>query len=307
MSIHRAARAALKALSYPDLNIQKNYQLQRQFVRLTSRRPRRTRGCRISDYAVPRLGGEVPVRIFAPSDGARRPLLLFLHGGGFVTGSVDTYHAVCADLFLRTGHTVVSVDYRLAPEHPFPAALEDCYAVAHALFLGKVPLEVSPEEITVMGDSAGGNLAAVLSLMARDRGEFLPARQILLYPMTASDHSDSAPFPSLRENGEGYLLTLKQVRDYISLYLGPDTPENNPYFAPLVSQTFVHQPRTLIVTAEFCPLRDEGEAYAHALQSAGNEVQLHRMPDALHGYFSLSPRFSVVKKTYSIIQQFLQR
>jgi acetyl esterase/lipase len=200
---------------------------------------------------------------------------------------------------------VVSVDYRLAPEHRFPAAPEDCYAVTREFLLNNSLLDTNPEEITLIGDSAGGNLAAAVSLMARDRGEFLPAKQILIYPATYYDHSKKSPFASVRDNGTGYLLTSKRVRDFIDLYRSSPRDNLNPYFAPLVAKDLTNQPRTLIITAEYCPLRDEGEAYGELLRQAGNQVEIHRIRDSLHGFLSLPPYFSHVRKAYDFINHFL--
>ena len=252
---------------------------------------------------------DIPVRIFFPTleQCFNAPILLFFHGGGWVTGNIDSYDKVCGNLARATKHIVVSVDYRLAPEYPFPAALNDCYAVAKEIFHHSSILQVSPKDITLIGDSAGGNLAAALSLMARDRGEFMPARQILLYPSTYNDHSEKSPFSSVRKNGTGFLLTSKRVSDYMELYLGGQDNRNNPYFAPLLAKNLADQPNTLIITADYDPLRDEGEAYGRALKKAGNNVQVHRMTDALHGFFALPPTFSPVKKSYRLINSFLKK
>jgi acetyl esterase/lipase len=184
--------------------------------------------------------------------------------------------------------------------------VEDCYAVAYELFTSHIP-GVDPDDITLIGDSAGGNIAAAVSLMARDRGAFLPNRQILIYPSTASDHSDVSPFASVRDNGTDYLLTSKRIESFIELYRSSDDDVRNPYFAPLLASDFSRQPRTLIITAEYCPLRDEGEAYGAELRAAGNETQIVRIPDALHSYMMLPPRFTHVRQTYKIINDFLQR
>ena len=142
--------------------------------------------------------------------------------------------------------------------------------------------------------------------MARDRGEFAVAQQILIYPATYNDHSPHTRFDSVRENGTDYLLTAKRVRDYMELYAGGDPQKlNDPYFAPLLAADLSRQPRTLVITAQYDPLRDEGEAYARALRDAGNTVMLYRMPDALHGYFSLPMRFKLVRRTYDMIDHFL--
>lgn len=305
MAISKAVRAALKALSYPDIDIKKNYKLQRQVISLTSRRGHGL-AYKTWEHEVACGDHNVPVRIFAPPEGQEiRGLLLFFHGGGWVTGNIDSYDKVCGNMARITGCRVASVDYRLAPEYRFPAAPEDCYAVAREIFLDTLLLGVEKSDITLIGDSAGGNLAAAVSLMARDRGEFFPARQILIYPATYNNHTANSPFPSVTENGTDYLLTSKRICDYMELYMGSETDRENPYFAPLLAQDLSRQPKTLIITAEYDPLRDEGEAYGEKLEQAGNHVEMHRIPDALHGFFSLPPRFAQVKKTYDIINCFL--
>ncbi len=247
------------------------------------------------------------MRIFSPKNVKTDRILLFFHGGGWVVGNIDSYTKVCANMAVITKHIVISVDYRLAPEHKFPCGLEDCYAVAKEIFLDGKYKEIKPENITLIGDSAGGNLAAALSLMARDRGEFMPMKQILIYPATSTDHGESSPFDSVRDNGKDYLLTSKRVDGYLELYMSSEEDKNNPYFAPLVSTDLTNQPETLIISAEFCPLRDEGEAYGKRLQEAGVKAYIHRIPNALHGYFSLPPQFDVVENTYKIINEFLWR
>ena len=223
-----------------------------------------------------------------------------------MTESVDHYERVCARMADATGNLVVAVEYRLAPEHKFPAGLTDCYAAARALYGGEIVPMVRPDQITLIGDSAGGNLAAALSLMARDKGEFMPKRQILIYPATNSDYSEQSPFPSVRENGKDYLLTAGRMRDYIDLYARDETDKKNPYFAPILAENFSSQPDTLILTAEYDPLRDEGEAYGRKLREAGNYVRVCRIRDALHGYFALGIKYYHVQESFDIINEFLK-
>ena len=222
-----------------------------------------------------------------------------------MTESVDTYNKVCAALTDATGRRVISVDYRLAPESPFPQGLDDCYAAAGALFNAPAHFDFDPGEITLVGDSAGGNLAAAVSLRARDTGDFHVRRQILIYPATYSDHGPDSPFPSVAENGSDYLLTTRRICEYIDLYKRDDSDLRNPYFAPLLARDFTNQPDTLLITAEFDPLRDEGEAYAEKLREAGNCVVLYRMRDALHGFMSLGPRYVHVRRAHELINSFL--
>ena len=223
-----------------------------------------------------------------------------------MTESIDNYERICARLADATGQYVVAVEYRLAPEDKFPSGLEDCYAVAKVLYRGEFVLNVKPENITLIGDSAGGNLCAALSLMARDRGEFMPDRQILIYPATYNDYTENSPFPSVKENGTDYLLTAGKMQDYIDLYARDEEDKKNPYFAPYVAEDVSNQPDTLILTSEFDPLRDEGEAYGKRLKEAGNRVEIHRIKDALHGYFALGIKQLHVQESFTYINAFLK-
>ena len=304
MAINKAMRLALKALSYPDLDTKKTYKLQRQVA--VAVHPYFKPLYEIWDHTIKGLDHEIPVRIFWPPDlVGMHKILLFFHGGGWVIGNIDSYSKVCSTMAKQTGHIVISVDYRLAPEHRFPAACEDCYTVAREIFKEAELFDVKKENITLIGDSAGGNLAAVVSLMARDRGEFRPAKQILLYPATASDHSKTSPFPSVRENGSGYLLTTKRINDFMELYISSEEDLKNPYLAPLLASDLSGQPRTLIITAEYDPLRDEAEEYGKKLEEYGNTVEVYRMMNALHGFITLPKHFVHVKRTYELINPFL--
>lgn len=305
MAISKVMRVALRAISSVDLDIKKTYKVSRQLELLSAWLRGKPRDYQMWDHEIPLNGHVVPVRLFAPNGEGPFPLLIFFHGGGWVTGGIENYTGVCADLAKATGCMVASIDYRLAPEHKFPAAPEDCYAVTREIFLQQ-NLDIDPENITLIGDSAGGNLAAAVSLMARDRGEFLPKQQILLYPSTYNDHSETSPFESIRTNGSDYILTSKRIQGYIELYRNSDEDLTNPYFAPLLADDLSNQPRTLVITAEYCPLRDEGEAYGRALRNAGNDVKIVRVKDALHAYMMLPSRFKQVSVTYRIINQFLK-
>ena len=259
---------------------------------------------------------EVPVRLYFPSeeamsgepvDGEKYPVLLFFHGGGWVTESVENYDRVCSRMAQSTGHIVMSVEYRLAPEYLFPVPLEDCYAAAKALYTGRLILPADPDRITIIGDSAGGNLAAAVCLLARERGEFMPRKQILIYPALNNCYTEESSYRSVQENGEGYLLTAVKMEDYLKLYESSPDDRQNPYFAPILEKDLSHMPDTLILTAEFDPLRDEGEAYGKRLEEAGNYVEVHRIPEALHGYFALGIRFLHVQESFEIMNKFLEK
>ena len=188
---------------------------------------------------------EVPVRLYFPSEeaisgkpveGEKYPVLLFFHGGGWVTESVENYDRVCSRMAQSTGHIVMSVEYRLAPEYRFPVPLEDCYAAAKALYMGHLVLPADPDRITIIGDSAGGNLAAAVCLKARDTGEFIPKKQILIYPALNNCYTEGSPYKSVQENGEGYLLTAVKMEDYLKLYESSPEDRQNPYFAPILEK-----------------------------------------------------------------------
>lgn len=308
MAINKAAQAILKALSFGGIEVEAS----RHLADLKRLDPLSI-FYKTIDYPVYNGEYQVPTRIYFPNETSFReagknslPVMLFIHGGGWVTESVENYQRVCARMANATNHIVVSVEYRLAPEHPFPTGLEDCYAVAKALFTDQFMLNVDPADITIVGDSAGGNLTAALCLMARDRGEFTPKRQILIYPATNNDYSENSEFPSVQENGEDYLLTAGKMRDYIDLYASCEEDKQNPYFAPILEKDLSHQPITLILTSEFDPLRDEGEAYGHRLREAGNLVKIYRIKDALHGFFALGIKNLHVQESFEYINTFLK-
>lgn len=316
--MNRIALAAVKAITRLRPNIKDGYKQQRAAEDLSAKLMIANPRCRIDDATVTALDGyAIPIRIFTPLDvdlSLRNGLhvdenvqgtILFFHGGGWANGDVDFYADICTKMALKLERRVVAVDYRRSPEHPFPAAPSDCYEVARQLFAGTILPDIDPARIVLFGDSAGGNLAAVVSLMARDTGEFTPRTQVLLYPLTYSDHSTTTIFDSVRDNGEDYLLTREDIESYINMYLVDANDYESPYFAPLLALDLSDQPRTLVITAEYCPLRDEGETYAARLEADGNEVECVRVLDAVHGYFLYPSVFGFVRDTYRIIENFL--
>lgn len=262
---------------------------------------------------------DILLRIFTPrelsfsrEDGLKitedwRGTILFFHGGGWVSGSTDLYADPLADLAHALRRRVIAVEYRRAPEHRFPTAAEDCYFVAKELFAGHILEDVVPEHIVLMGDSAGGNLAAVVSLMARDRGDFSPKTQVLLYPALNNDYGPDSPFYSVHKNGKDFMLTAKDMVDYVEMYASSAQDLKNPYFAPLLEKNNGGLPRTLIISAEYCPLRDEDEYYANLLAKAGNDVESFRVLMALHGYLLSPVAAETIQNTYKILRYFLDR
>lgn len=318
MALNKAILAAFKAASRLSPDIRSSYKAQRVAEDLVGAINLPNPRCRIDDIvAVAPDGYEIPLRVFTPRDidfswrdGLQvtddfRGTVLFFHGGGWANGNVAFYTDACTTTAIRLERRVVSVDYRRSPEFRFPQAAEDCYEVARQLFAGTLLPDVRIDRIVLFGDSAGGNLAAAVSLMAHDRGEFAPRTQMLLYPATYNDHSPSSKFDSVRENGEDYLLTSREVEGYMEMYRSTPDDLTNPYFAPLLAPDLSGQPRSLVVTAEYCPLRDEGEAYAARLAEAGCDVSCYRMLDAVHGYFLYPSVLGLVKDTYRIMRHFL--
>lgn len=305
MAMNPFVHAVLKALSEVSIDVKKHYRAERLLTRAAH--PSLKLRYAMWNRKIVSDGYSLPVRAFSPRRLRSAEVILFFHGGGWVAGDIESYTGVCADLARNTGRRVLSVDYRLAPEHPFPCGLEDCYRAARELHLHGAAPETAADRIILMGDSAGGNLAAAVSLLAADRGEFRVGRQILLYPLTYNDHTENSPFPSVRENGRDYLLTAKKIQDYQELYIRDRADLHSPYFAPLLSEHLEGQPKTLLITAEYDPLRDEGEAYGEKLRQYGNEVQAYRIRGALHGFFTFSSRLAQVRSCYGLITDFLRK
>ena len=237
----------------------------------------------VDNLAVPGPAGPIPIRVYTPEREGRLPVLVYFHGGGWVLGDLESHDAVCRGLTNAANCLVVSVDYRLAPEHKFPAATEDAYTAIQWVAENAARLSGDPNRIAVGGDSAGGNLSAVVALMARDRGGPPLVYQLLIYPVTDS----SFDTPSYHDNAQGYFLTLDSMRWFWNHYLRSEADRENPYAAPLRAKDLHGLPPALVVTAEFDPLRDEGEAYAARLRAAGVPAELQRYDGMTHGFFSM--------------------
>lgn len=232
------------------------------------------------DRQIPGPQDSIRIRIYRPSSAAVLPVVVFLHGGGWVMGSIETHDVYCRQLAHASGWAVVSVDYRLAPEHKFPAGLEDALAATRWVAEQADQIGVDPRRIAVAGDSAGGNLAAAVALLARDRGGLRLAFQVLLYPVL-DYYFDT---PSYRENATGYHLTRAAMIWSWRHYLNSQQDGHLPYASPLRANDLSGLPAALIMTAEYDPLRDEGEAYAQRLGAAGVPVVLRRYDGLIHGF-----------------------
>ncbi|MFJ8442117.1 alpha/beta hydrolase [Kitasatospora griseola] len=238
----------------------------------------------VEELTVDGPGGPLPLRVYRPENDGRLPVLLYLFGGGWTLGSPDTSDAICRRLTNAVGCVTVSVGYRLAPEHPFPAAVHDVIAAAEWIAANAAELGVDPERIAVGGDSAGGNLAAALTLAARERGGPALCHQLLVYPNT--DHA--ADTPSVREHDDPLLFNRRSVAWYWGHYLADPADGADPLASPLRAASLAGLPPATVITAEYDPLRDEGEAYAHALRAAGVPVELRRYDGMPHGFFAMA-------------------
>jgi acetyl esterase len=239
---------------------------------------------RVEDFAIEGPVDPIPVRLYAPA-GEDHPLLVFYHGGGWVIGDIETYDAVCRALSNAADCAVLSVGYRLAPEHAFPAAVEDAYAALEWADEYGDRINCDPTRIAVGGDSAGGNLAAAAALMSRDRDGPEIAHQLLVYPAVASPSIHD--FPSYEENSEGYLLEGVSVEWFFDRYLPDPVDHRNAYAAPLLARDYSDLPPATVLTAGFDPLRDEGREYAERLDAAGVPVEHHEYEGMIHGFVNL--------------------
>jgi acetyl esterase len=230
---------------------------------------------------IPGPAGEMAVRVYRPG-GTPVGTLVWFHGGGFVIGDLDTAERAAASLADASGSVVVSVDYRLAPEHPFPAAAEDCYAALCWVADNAARLGGSADRVAVGGDSAGGNLAAVTALMARDRGGPAVTFQLLVYPVIDA----AMDSPSYQANAEGYLLTARTMRWFWQCYLRSPGDVSSPLASPIRAVDLSGLAPALVITAEYDPLRDEGEAYGARLAAAGVPTTVSRYDGQIHGFFA---------------------
>jgi acetyl esterase len=238
----------------------------------------------VTDTVVPGPAGDVPVRVYDPTGSdPGGPTVVWYHGGGFVVGDLDTTDGTCRRLSAASGMRVVSVDYRLAPEHPFPAAVDDAAAAFSAVVEGK--LGGPPSWVAVAGDSAGGNLAAVVSRLAREGGGRLPDFQLLVYPVTDPAHVSE----SRLANGEGLVLSRAMMEWFEAKYAPGRL--SDPRVSPLLASSLAGLPPAYVVTAEYDPLRDEGEAYARRLADAGVPVETVRYDGQVHGFFGTPASF----------------
>jgi acetyl esterase len=243
---------------------------------------------RIEEMTIPGPGGEIPIRVYWPRENGLLPVLVYYHGGGWVIGDLDTNDSLARMLSKKASAVVVSVDYRLAPEHRFPAAAADCYAALEWVSRNADRLNVDPSRIAVGGGSAGGNLTAAVALMARDRAGPRLVVQVMFYPatnlfdLTTASHLDFA---------DGYGLTRAHVEFFRDSYLPEAADRKSPYASPLLAESLENLPPAIVITAGFDVLRDEGIAYAERLEAAGVPTVSADYPSMIHGFVSMDRVF----------------
>jgi acetyl esterase len=237
----------------------------------------------VEDVSLASPCGSLRLRLYRPCDGLL-PVALFFHGGGWTLNDLDTHDALCRRLAARSGWLFASLDYRRAPEHRHPAALEDAYVAYRWILDNAGPLGCDPVRRAVVGESSGATMAASLTLLLRDGGAPMPTYQVLAYPlMDIAEH-----WSSRRERGGGYTLDIEQVRWFLANYVPPKWDPTDPYLFPITGKDMSGLPPALVMTAEFDPLRDEGVAYAQRLAQAGVTVEHLHAEDQMHGFLLLS-------------------
>lgn len=301
--MRKIVKKIINKLSKINIDLTKNYKLYRNFNKFVHIHPF-SFNCKRKNCKLDISNFNINIRIFA-SQKLNSKAIIYFHGGGFVHGNIDTYDHLCSKIALKTNCLVISVDYKLAPEYKFPIALEECYELVKKLSIDLKIDEYEFQKIILMGDSAGGNLAGAISLMSSERKEFKIDSQILVYPVTYYDHSESSKFLSVSQNGNDWLLTNKKLDEYFSLYVSNRKDLKNPYISLILSKNLFNQPKTLIITAEFDPLKDEGIEFAKILKENNNQVYAYCIKDTIHGFFNYSFFKKQIDETFGYICEFL--
>jgi acetyl esterase len=285
MPLHPAAEPLVKLLADSDLAFRADStpESMRTAMNVAARSAPALDVYAVDDLEIPGPEGSLRLRVYRPSAEPELPILVWLHGGGWVTGSLETHDYLCRMLCDTSDAIVVSVDYRLAPETKFPGGVDDCVAAWQWITTNAVELGGDRDRVALGGDSAGGNLAAVVAIVARDEHLPIPVLQLLVYPVT--DHEfDSA---SMVDNAEGYFLLTEQMRWFFDEYASTPADFADWRMSPLRAPDLEGLPAAVVITAEYDPLRDQGEAYAQRLRDAGVPTQAVRAEGLFHGFFGM--------------------
>lgn len=249
---------------------------------------------------------EIRIRIYTPEDGESFPLLMYFHGGAFFSGNLESHDEIVRPICKESGYKVIAVEYRLAPEHPFPAPLDDCYQVTKWAVEHGEELKWDGKNLAVAGDSSGGNLAAAVSLMAREKQEFTVTKQVLYYPSLDLDFSEFR-YPSLIENRKGYFVESDTLAEHNSFYLKGQVDTDNPLVSPIREENLENLPAALVITAEYDPMRDEGELFAEKLKKAGVHTETIRYEGVTHGFLGKFTHLDEYSDVYQRTGSFLKK
>lgn len=249
---------------------------------------------------------EIKIRIYTPEEGEEFPLLMYFHGGAFFSGNLESHDEIVRPICKESGYKVIAVEYRLAPEHPFPIPLEDCYQVTKwAVEHGK-ELKWDRKNLALAGDSSGGNLAAAVSLMAREKQEFTVTKQVLYYPSLDLDFSEFR-YPSLIEYRKGYFVESDTLAEHNSFYLKGKVDTDYPLVSPIREENLENLPAALVITAEYDPMRDEGELFAEKLKNAGVRTETIRYEGVTHGFLGKFTHLAEYRDVYQRTGSFLKK
>lgn len=258
----------------------------------------------VEDKTISTSEAEIRVRIYTPEEGDSFPLLMYFHGGAFFSGSLESHDEIVRPICKESGYKVIAVEYRLAPEYPFPAPLDDCYQVTKWAAEHGDELKWDGKNLALAGDSSGGNLVAAVSLMARDKQEFSVTKQVLYYPSLDLDFSKFR-YPSLVENRKGYFVESDTLAEHNSFYLKGNVDTDNPLVSPIREENVENLPAALVITAEYDPMRDEGELFAEKLKKAGVDVEAIRYEGVTHGFLGKFTHLDEYKDVYQRTSAFL--
>lgn len=243
-------------------------------------------------------------RIFKPKK-ASNNIIIYIHGGGWSTGTTKNYSLILQKLANELNRNIIAIEYRLAPEYPFPTGFNDCYNGVKIIFNKAKEYNLNLKDIIIMGDSAGANLATAICLKVKKTKDFKIDKEILIYPIVQTNFKNNKKYKSIEENGYKYFLTKKMINDYLELYLPNKKDYKNIYVAPLYAKWLFNMPETLIITADLCPLKDEGIAYAKKLKRYFNKVKHYNIKNVIHGYINNPIYFKEINKTINIIKDFI--
>ena len=292
----------VKKFSNKEISIQENIKLYRTFQKILFPIHNDTK---YEDIKISLNHRDIKIRVFNNfKDNSNHKLIIFLHGGGWASGCLPSYTSFCHKLSEETNRIVLLVEYRLAPENPYPAGFDDCYEITYLIMKNAKKLNIKPKDICLMGDSAGGNLVAAISHKARDTRNFKIHKTVLLYPTLQTDYSLKTPYQSVIKNGYDYMLTRKNLKEFVNMYVKQEDDLYDPYCAPLMDKNFKKLPQTLIVTCELDPLRDEGREYAKLLVKYKNKVT-HLEYNTMHGYMRNKMYKEEIESTFNEIRLFL--